>query len=224
MSTVVKVGGSLAAYPEKLRSLCIKLSEISKKQKLLIVPGGGEFADTVRKHDEKFALSRVVSHRMAILGMDQYGLLLSDLTPNSCAVSSLEDAKKASDSGKLPVFLPSQLMLNEDPLENSWDVTSDSIAVYIAEKAGSGKVVLITDVDGIFTDDPKSHSAARLIKALSASELLGMSERTSVDKFLPKLLLKTSIECFVINGLFTERVKAVLDGQDTIFTLIKSHK
>jgi aspartokinase-like uncharacterized kinase len=52
MSTVVKVGGSLAAYPEKLRSLCVKLSEISKKQKLLIVPGGGEFADTVRKHDE----------------------------------------------------------------------------------------------------------------------------------------------------------------------------
>jgi aspartokinase-like uncharacterized kinase len=139
-------------------------------------------------------------------------------------VSSLEDAKKASDSGKLPVFLPSQLMLNEDPLENSWDVTSDSIAVYIAEKAGSGKVVLITDVDGIFTDDPKNHSAARLIKALSASELLDMSKRTSVDKFLPKLLLKTSIECFVINGLFTERVEAVLDGQDTIFTLIKSHK
>ena len=223
MNVVIKVGGSLAVHPEKLRSLCVKLSEISKKQKLLIVPGGGEFADIVRKHDKKFTLSRVASHRMAILGMDQYGLLLSDLTPNSCAVSSLEEAKKASDSGKLPVFLPSQFMLKEDPVENSWDVTSDSIAVYIAEKAGIGKVVLITDVNGIFTDDPKSDSAASLIKEVSASELLVMSKRTSVDKFLPKLLLKLSIDCFVVNGLFPERVEAVLNGRDAFFTLIKSH-
>jgi hypothetical protein len=223
MNVVVKVGGSLAAYPEKLRSLCAKLSEISKKQKLLIVPGGGEFADIVREYDEKFALSCITSHKMAILGMDQYGLLLSDLTPNSCPVNSLKEAKKASDSGKLPVFLPSHLMLNEDPLENSWDVTSDSITIYIAEKLGIGKVLLITDVDGIFTDDPKSDSASNLIKELSASELLGMRKRTSVDKFLPKLLLKLSIDCFVVNGLFPERVEAVLVGRDTIFTLIKSH-
>jgi hypothetical protein len=223
MSVVVKVGGSLAAYPEKLKSLCVELSEISKKQKLLIVPGGGEFADTVRKYDKKFALSRIASHRMAILGMDQYGLLLSDLTPNSCAVSSLEEVKKASDSGKLPIFLPSQFMLNEDPLENSWDVTSDSITVYFAGKLGIGKVVLITDVDGIFTDDPKSGSATKLIKEVSASELLVTNKRTSVDMFLPELLLKMPIDCFVVNGLFPERVEAVLDGRDTVFTLIKSH-
>jgi aspartokinase-like uncharacterized kinase len=223
MSTVVKVGGSLATYPEKLKRLCTKLNEIAKKQKLLIVPGGGEFADTVRKHDKRFALSRVASHRMAILGMDQYGLLLSDLTPNSCVVCSLDEAKKAADAGKLPVFLPSQLMLNEDPLENSWDVTSDSIAVYIAGKIGAGKVLLITDVDGIFTDDPKRNSAAKMIKEVSASELLGRNKRTSVDKFLPKLLLELSIDCFVINGLFAERVEAVLDGRDAIFTFIKSH-
>jgi len=223
MSVVVKVGGSLAAYPEKLKSLCVELSEISKKQKLLIVPGGGEFADTVRKYDKKFALSRIASHRMAILGMDQYGLLLSDLTPNSCAVSSLEEVKKASDSGKLPIFLPSQFMLNEDPLENSWDVTSDSITVYFAGKLGIGKVVLITDVDGIFTDDPKSGSATKLIKEVSASELLVTNKRTSVDMFLPELLLKMPIDCFVVNGLFPERVEAVLDGRDAVFTLIKSH-
>ncbi|MCW4003404.1 MAG: delta 1-pyrroline-5-carboxylate synthetase [Candidatus Bathyarchaeota archaeon] len=222
MSVVVKVGGSLAAYPKNLKSLCTKLNEIAKKQKLLIVPGGGEFADTVRNHDKKFALSRGASHRMAILGMDQYGLLLSDLTPNSCVVCSLEEAKKAADVGKVPVFLPFQLMLNEDPLENSWDVTSDSIAVYIAGKIGAGKVLLITDVDGIFTDDPKRNSAAKMIKEVSASELLGR-KRTSVDKFLPKLLLELSIDCFVINGLFAERVEAVLDGRDAIFTFIKSH-
>ena len=71
---------------------------------------------------------------MAILGMDQYGFLLSDLITDSQVINQLEQVQKVFDLGKLPVFLPSNFMLNNDPLENSWDVTSDSIAVYIANQ------------------------------------------------------------------------------------------
>jgi aspartokinase-like uncharacterized kinase len=220
-ATVVKVGGSLAFYPEKLKALCIKLSEISKKHKIIVVPGGGEFADVVRCMDQVFSLSCNASHRMAILGMDQYGLLLSDLMPNSAAVKKLEEIKCFLDSDGLPVFLPSTLLLSEDPLENSWDVTSDSIAVYIASRLQAAKVLLITDVDGIYKSDPKTHSEAKLIENVSATDLLAMNERTSVDKALPKLLLQFPIDCFVVNGLFLERVEAVLDGQNTVCTLIK---
>ena len=220
-ATVVKVGGSLALYPEKLRALCAKLSEISAKHKLIVVPGGGEFADVVRGVDKRFNLSSKASHRMAILGMDQYGFLLSDLMPCSCAVNQLENVQKVLDLGKLPVFLSSNLLLSEDPLQNSWDVTSDSITVYIAGQLHISKVLLVTDVDGVYTCDPKKHSDAKLIKRLSAKELLMMNKRTSVDKFLPKLLLQLQIECFVVNGLYPERVEAVLVGRDTVCTLIK---
>ena len=220
-ATVVKVGGSIAAYPEKLRALCVKLSEVSKRHRLIVVPGGGEFADVIRSLDERFSLSCGASHRMAILGMDQYGLLLSDLMANSVLVSKLEELKCFLDSGRLPVFLPSNLLLREDPLENSWDVTSDSIAIYIADRLDIRKVVLVTDVDGIYIEDPKKNPDAKLIKQLSANELLAMNKRTSVDKALPKLLSKMPIDCFVVNGLFPERVVAVLDGQDTVCTLIK---
>ena len=220
-ATVVKVGGSLALYPEKLRALCAKLSEISAKHKLIVVPGGGEFADLVRDLDKRFNLSNEASHRMAILGMDQYGFLLSDLMPCSCVVNQLENVQKVLDSGKLPVFLSSNLLLSEDPLQNSWDVTSDSIAVYIAGQLHISKVLLVTDVDGVFTRHPKKHSDAKLIKRLSAKELLMMNKRTSVDKFLPKLLLQLQIECFVVNGLYPERVEAVLVGRDAVCTLIK---
>lgn len=219
---VVKVGGSIALYPQKLRALCAQLSEVSKKHRLIVVPGGGEFADVVRCLDERFSLSYCASHRMAILGMDQYGLLLSDLTPNSVTVSKLEEIKYFLDSGGLPIFLPSNLLLSDDPLENSWDVTSDSIAVYIAHRLQVHKVLLVTDVDGVYTNDPKTNSDAKLIKNLSARELLVMNKRTSVDKALPKLLLKAPIDCFIVNGLFPERIDAVLDGRDAVCTLIKS--
>ena len=121
-------------YPEKLRDFCAKLNESSKKHQLIVVPGGGEFADAVRRLDKRFSLSCGASHRMAILGMDQYGLLLSDLMPNSVTVGKLEEVKYFLDSGRMPVFLPSNLLIGEDPLENSWDVTSDSIAVYLAHR------------------------------------------------------------------------------------------
>lgn len=220
MSTTVKVGGSLMLQPEKLRALCLKLSAASGKHRLVVVPGGGELADAVRELDKRFSLSNGASHRMAILGMDQYGFLLSDLTPNSVAVNTLEKTKKVLDSGKLPIFLPSHLLFSEDPLENSWDVTSDSIAVYLAGRMQSHRVVLVTDVDGVYTSDPKKYPGAKLIKNLSASELLALNKRTSVDKFLPKLLLNMRLDCFVVNGLFPERFEAILDGQETVYTLI----
>ena len=220
-ASVLKVGGSLALYPEKLRALCSKLNEFSKKHRLILVPGGGEFADIVRCLDKRFLLSSGVSHRMAILGMDQYGLLLSDLIPNSVTVSRLSEIKYL-EPNRLPVFLPSDLMLREDPLENSWNVSSDSIALYIAGQMKAANVLLLTDVDGIYTENPKENSSAKLINNLSASELLTKSRRTSVDIFLPRLLRKTPIDCFVVNGLFPERVEAVLEGKNTICTLIKS--
>jgi hypothetical protein len=219
-ATIVKVGGSLASYPEKLRTLCTKLSEFSKKHKMMVVPGGGEFADTVRSLDKRFNLSPVVSHRMAILAMDQYGLLLSDLLPHSSIIDNFENVQKTLDLDKLPVFLPSNFLFHENPLANSWDVTSDSIAVYIAQQLDAKRVILITDVNGVYTSDPKKFSDAKLTSQLSAQELLEMKKRTSVDKFLPKLLLQSKIRCFVVNGFYPERVEAVLDNRDTVCTLL----
>lgn len=217
---IVKVGGSLAKNPRTLRTLCLTLNEASKTHKLVIVPGGGEFADKVREYYKKFHLSDKAGHQMAILGMDQYGYVLSNLIFEANIVRKIDEVQKKLDLGKIPVFLPSDLFLNRDPLENSWDVTSDSIAVYIAGQLGICKVVLLTDVDGVYTSDPKQHPDAKLIEKISAKELLTHVERSSVDKFLPKLLMQTQMECYVVNGLFPERLEAILENRKTICTLI----
>jgi len=222
MDAVIKVGGSLAEDPTALRALCKRLGEIAKKYRIVVVPGGGKFADVVREFDRRYVLLPGISHRMAILGMDQFGLLLSQIIPNSCAVYLLNDAKQLSEIKVVPIFLPSRLMFQDDPLEHSWDVTSDSIAAYIASRLNADKVILATDVDGIFTSDPKKHSDAKLLKRTSASELLKLIQRTSVDQFLPKLLLKTQMDCYIVNGKYPERIEAILAGQHTICTLVKS--
>jgi 5-(aminomethyl)-3-furanmethanol phosphate kinase len=218
--TVVKVGGSIASNHEKLSVLMKALSVFSKKHPLVIVPGGGEFADAVRTADKRFNLSCEASHRMAILGMDQFGMLLADLISNSATVRTVKDAKDALTLGKLPIFLPSNMMFLEDPLENSWDVTSDSIALYIAHQLSASKVLLCTNVNGIFTANPKTAENAELIKKISPNALLAMKHRTSVDKALPKLIGQWPINCYVVNGLFPERLEAILEGKNTLCTMI----
>jgi aspartokinase-like uncharacterized kinase len=220
VNAVVKVGGSLAEDPELLINLCTRLSGLAKSYELVVVPGGGRFADVVRDSDKRFNLSSEISHRMAILGMDQFGLLLAQITPNSCATFLLDDAKQLSATEVVPVFLPSRLMFKEDPLENSWDVTSDSIAAYVASRLQAAKLVLVTDVDGIFTEDPKKQEDATLIEQVSAEELLKLNTRTSVDRFLPKLLLEAPVDCYVVNGQHPERLEAILAGQQATCTLI----
>jgi len=186
----------------------------------VIVPGGGGFADVVREYDKTYALSHTTSHKMAILGMDQYALMLSDITPGSRLVSTVKEIEGSSKVRTVQILLPSRLMFEENPLENSWDVTSDSIAAHVANLLGAAKLILVTDVDGVFTKDPQGHSDAKLIKKITAKELLGGSQRTSVDRFLPKLLLKCNLHCYVVNGEHPDRVRSVLAGEMTVCTEI----
>lgn len=219
MEAVVKVGGSLAEHPAELKALCKTLSSLAEAYKMLIVPGGGAFADVVRKLDKTYGLSDDVAHKMAVLAMDQFGLFLSHITPNSRIYHSLEGARKAG-RGLLPILLPSHYILREDPLENSWDVTSDSIAAYIAGVLGAEKLVLIKDVDGICTKDPKKSLNAKLIEELTAKQLLNWNKRTCVDKALPKVILRFKLNCYVVNGLYPDRVQAILANEKSICTWI----
>ncbi len=217
--TVVKVGGSLSQSPEKLRALCQKLSQLAEKHQLAVVPGGGMFADCVREADKRFSLSATAAHRMAILGMDQYGLLLADLIPNCEVVNSLEETKK-TETRRLTLFLPSQFMFSNDNLPNSWTVTSDSIAAYIAGKLDAQKLVLVKDIDGIFSDDPKKNPNVKMLEHLTVKKFLELNGKTCVDAYLPILLENLKLECYIVNGLYPERVESVLIGQMTVGTVI----
>jgi len=219
MEAVIKVGGSLAEYPSALRTLCQALSSIAHSHRIMIVPGGGKFADTVRELYSIFSLDDTLAHRMAILAMDQYGLLLHGITPNSATTYSIGEAKKMAKT-VLPIFLPSKFMFSRNPLESSWDVTSDSIAAYIAGKIHAEKLILAKDIDGIFTLDPKRHRDAALIERVSVEELQTLSQATCVDKALPRVLSEMGIECYIVNGMHPERVRAILEGEQAISTRI----
>lgn len=214
---ILKIGGSLMRYPTRLKSLCKALAGVSG---VLITPGGGSFADAVREAYTVYGLSEEAAHAMALAAMDQYGLLLSDLIPNSVATVTLRDAELALCRGSVPVFLPADFARAERSLERSWRVTSDSISVAIAAAAGAEKLILVKDVDGVFSEDPKGNRGARLLTHITTAELRSLPSSCLDDAF-PDLLEAAGIRCVVVNGLFSKRVLAAIHGEETISTVIE---
>jgi 5-(aminomethyl)-3-furanmethanol phosphate kinase len=206
--TVVKVGGGLGG--DALPALCRALGELGGRHPLIVVPGGAGFADAVRDADRRFGLGAATAHRMAILGMEQFGWLLSELIPGAERRADLARV----GAGRTTVLLPAALPL--DALPASWDVTSDSIAAWVAGHVGAGRLVLIKEVDGLFADRPARGAP---IAQLTVAELAALRPG-GVDEYLPTVLERASFETWVISGRDPERLAELLDRGTTAGTRI----
>jgi hypothetical protein len=80
---------------------------------------------------------------MAILGMDQYAHLLAARIDAGAVVAGREEIEDAHRRGHTPVLAPSAWLKAVDPLPHSWDVTSDSIAAWVAGELGAARLLLI---------------------------------------------------------------------------------
>ena len=142
---VIKLGGSLlgsAALPHWL-SLLAKHGN----GKVVIVPGGSVFADAVRQAQNLTGVSDGLAHELALLAMDQFGLLLAGMQPGLVtATSELEIAERGWQHQTV-VWLPSQMMLADATVEQSWRVTSDSLSAWLANKLAADQLLLIKSVD-----------------------------------------------------------------------------
>lgn len=212
MLTVVKLGGGLGrgAGDDALRALCATLGELGARHPLLVVPGGAWFADAVRDADRCFDLRAATSHRMAVLAMEQFGRLLGDLIPRAALRAELPHV----DAGRTEVLLPAGLPL--DALPASWDVTSDSIAAWVAGRVGAGRLVLVKAVDGLFAEWPPSGPP---LARLSVAELAALRPG-GVDAYLPTALERASFETWVIGGRLPDRVVELFERGTTVGTRI----
>lgn len=145
---VVKVGGALAGNPGQLARLGEALAGASRRHRLVVVPGGGPFADQVRAFDRANKLSADAAHWMAILGMDQYAFALCDVIPGSRLVEDRAGIQGAHADGEIPVLAPARWLRATDELPHTWDVTSDSLAAYLATLLGADRLVLVKPVAG----------------------------------------------------------------------------
>lgn len=211
MKFVVKIGGSLISSGRDIIEHLDKYSSVMAAKtgtevKIVIVPGGGPFADVVRLHaKENAGISEDTAHWMAILAMNQYGLYLSDRMAKSKVIETFDRIKTG-----VFILLPYKILKELDPLPHSWKVTSDTIAAWVANQLDA-EFIKATDVDGIYMDES-------LINEVLAEDLIGMS--TCLDSELPGFLMAEKMNCFVVNGKYPERIVDVLEKKRFIGTVV----
>ena len=138
---VIKIGGSMLGEPELANWLEILVKYGDGK--VVIVPGGGLFADTVREAQQLTNISDAVAHKLALLAMDQFGLLMAGMNPALATASSeLEIAERGWQHRGI-VWLPSKMVLADGNIPQNWQVTSDSLSAWLANKLGAAQLMLV---------------------------------------------------------------------------------
>lgn len=152
---VVKLGGSLAAGTPPRPWLD---AVVEAPASVVLVPGGGPFADQVRDLQGQWALTDPLAHRLAIAAMEQFGQVLASLHPGLQTAASRSALSMTLRAGRVPVWLPSRMTLDAPDIPESWEVTSDSLALWLAGLLGARATILVKA-----KEPPRSPAKARTL-------------------------------------------------------------
>lgn len=132
---VVKVGGSLYSWPEfgpRLQQFLAGLAH----PRVVLVPGGGPFADAVRAADRAHVLGEEAAHWLALRSLSLAANFLAALVPDLGGITLLDAFAFALEDEARPDHLP-----------HSWNATSDSLAARVAHVVGADRVILLKSAD-----------------------------------------------------------------------------
>lgn len=186
---MVKIGGGLLRDEglDGLRRACTEVNEIASKRPVLVVPGGGPFADAVRAVDAQVGLADDVAHALALRAMDQFGVLLAPLLPDAELLTDLVAP------GALGMVVAAPAFAGRPEIPQSWAVTSDSLAVFAAAAVGGEEAILLKPADGLLVEWP---SADPPLAELTVGELEALQARgggRGVDAYLARAVVRTGV-------------------------------
>lgn len=141
---IIKLGGSLLGSSELGHWL--KVLAKNHDESTVIVPGGGLFADAVREAQKLSGISDACAHRLAVLAMDQFGILLAGMNQALATASEAQEILQKTALKQTVIWLPSRMVLADTRIPMHWQITSDSLSAWLAAKLNADQLILIKSV------------------------------------------------------------------------------
>ncbi len=242
---IIKIGGSVISEKkidfsfreDVIKRLAREIKELDKD--LILVHGGGSFGHPIaRKFNirEIFSLEGFAEIHCSMRKLNfmisrcfiEEGLYVVGLSPSSFITTKdgriyriyLETIRNIIDLGMIPL-LHGDVVVD---LEKGCDILSgDQIVRFLAKKFGMD-VIFLTDVDGIYTKDPKKYKDAMLIRELDAQSL----DKIKLEPIDPnnkdvtggmkqkfdeiREIIKYS-NVIIVNGMRSNVIRLALDGE-----------
>jgi 5-(aminomethyl)-3-furanmethanol phosphate kinase len=176
---VVKLGGSFA-FSATLANWIEALAACAGR--VVIVPGGGPFADAVQAAQRQMGFDDRAAHHMALAAMEQYGRALISFNDLLLPADSLEQIRRYLAARRVPVWMPARMAADAADIEQSWTVTSDSLAAWLSGIIAADRLILVKHADGL--------SGMQQCEDLVA--------RGIVDEAFPRYLRKTSTSASIV--------------------------
>ena len=138
---IIKLGGSLAQDP-RLPGWLQMLAELGGGR-VVVVPGGAAFADAVRASQAHWHFDDLAAHNMAVLAMAQTAHLFHALEPRLLLASGEDEIRRALRAGQVALWMPLALLRDAPDQLTSWEVTSDSLALWLARQQNAERLVVV---------------------------------------------------------------------------------
>jgi aspartokinase-like uncharacterized kinase len=112
---------------------------------VVVVAGGGPFADVVRQAQAAMGFDDRAAHRMAILAMAQFAEAIASLDDRLVLADS-EGAIAAALERRQPVLWNPVPLALDPAIPHGWEVTSDSLAAWLAQRLGAAHLIVVKQI------------------------------------------------------------------------------
>jgi isopentenyl phosphate kinase len=258
--TILKLGGSVITDKEKpltpnLKAIGRLADEIfrAKTSPLILVHGGGSFGHPVAEQygiangyvDSSQILGFAATHlAMTLLNSWIMESLISrnipavEVNPSSCLLTNngrikimeLKPLTRMLKMGIIPVLYGDAV---PDQKKGFSILSGDQIVSWLAIKLGAKRIIMGSDVNGLYTDDPKTDPSAQLIEQITLEELKSLKHNIEGSKTTDvtggmfgkmnevTLAINHEIETIIVNANVSETIYKALTGEEVLGTVIK---
>jgi uridylate kinase len=217
LKLVLKFGGFI--FPADLDSRKIRLyADLIKKlrkqgHRMIVVAGGGE---TARRYIEA---ARTLGASESVC--DQLGIYVARLNARLLIEALEEEAypEVPENVEELRRFFASGRVVAMGGLQPGH--STNAVAVIVAETVHADALVNVTDVEGVYTQDPTKYPKARKLDQISTRELLSMvlkggigaGEYELVDPLAVRMINRSRIPTWIVSGKDPSNIERVLRGE-----------
>lgn len=253
---ILKLGGSvvthkdeyMSAHTQNIKRLAREIAE-ADSYPLVIVHGGGSFGHPVAKkhriaegmvdnsqifgfsetHQAMVKLNEIIVDILLEAGVPAFAISPSSmLYTNGKRLNELNTAivKDYIELGMVPVLYGDAVLDSEQTFAI---LSGDQLIAKLSNDLGADNIIFGSDVDGIFTDNPKMNPEAKLLEKVSIGNIeanVGDTTHTDVTGgMLGKLseaaeAVKGGADVIMVNAFEAGRVKAALRGEKVIGTIL----